>query len=123
MAAIKVVLAYTAGKPEKTVNPDSLDQQELEQAHRGTQVVGEAIRSAQSIRPPVAAHLVRCHAALAQRLHAETLSRWIMQGFIDGDHGTPKAPEEGVPDSLSGLFPGGGAADPQSRKRAANKRT
>src|SRR5436190_5336268 len=83
LQAAKLILAYTLGKPAPVENPDTVDHQELKQAHQGTQLAGAAIGTSASYGAGRGAQLVRVASYAHGLRQAQVLAKTLRQGYVD----------------------------------------
>ena len=90
VAAIRLVLAYTAGRPGPAPDPDSLDREELELATSTAAAVVPALAASERFSPDVAVGLLRTRLDVQARLGA----RAFLQRAARSDEGRPEGQKQ-----------------------------
>ena len=90
VAAIRLVLAYTAGRPGPAPDPDALDRAELELATSTAAAVVPALAASERFSPDVAVGLLRTRLDVQARLGA----RAFLQRAARSDEGLPEGQKQ-----------------------------
>ena len=96
--AARLVFSYTVGKPDKAVDPDSLDQQEWQQFRQNAVPNQELLLLLQLLQAPLACSILRAALPHLQQQMAQTLAQQLNQPPEDTepetDQDTEAAPEQ-----------------------------
>src|SRR5436190_1251087 len=122
LQAAKLILSYTLGKPAPVENPDTMDHQELEQAHEGTQLAGAAIGTAESYGAERGAQLVRVASYSHGLRQAQVLAKTLRQGYVDPADFGAAAGDAGFGPHRDEARSGLGEADEMARVQAQIRR-
>ncbi len=101
----RLVFSYTLGKPDKAVDPDSLDQQEWQQFRQNAVPNQELLGLLQLLQAPLASSILRAALPHLQQQMAQSLAQQLNQPPEDTepetDQDTEAAPEQPQPTASS----------------------